>query len=80
VLCHEDVFGSGGIDPPLLILALDGGEWPASCPATLLPGKELLVHIGKEAGWALRASLGTGEEKNLLPLLTVQHVACRCTN
>jgi hypothetical protein len=29
---YEDVWGSGGIDPPLLIWALDGGKWSASRP------------------------------------------------
>jgi hypothetical protein len=27
-LCHEDIWGSGGITPLFLTLALDGGEWP----------------------------------------------------
>jgi hypothetical protein len=36
-----------------LILALDGGEWSASRPDRTLPlGKEPLVPIGQEAGWA----------------------------
>jgi hypothetical protein len=30
-LCHEDMWGSGGIAPPFLTLALDGSEWSASC-------------------------------------------------
>jgi hypothetical protein len=29
-LCHEGVWGSGGIAPPFLTSALDGGEWSAS--------------------------------------------------
>jgi hypothetical protein len=27
---YDDIWGSGGIDPPFLTLALDGGEWSAS--------------------------------------------------
>jgi hypothetical protein len=27
---HEDIWGSGGIAPPLLTSTLDGGEWLAS--------------------------------------------------
>jgi hypothetical protein len=30
--CHEDVWGSGGVAPPFLTLALDGNEWSASRP------------------------------------------------
>jgi hypothetical protein len=34
-------------------LALDGGEWSASCPGrTLPPGKGLRIPTGQEAGWA----------------------------
>jgi hypothetical protein len=29
-LCHEVIWGSGGISPPTLISARDGGEWSAS--------------------------------------------------
>jgi hypothetical protein len=40
-------------------------------PAALPPGKEPIVHIGQEAGWALSRSGRGGEEKNsqLLPRL-----------
>jgi hypothetical protein len=30
--CHEGVSGNGGMAPPFLALALDGGEWSASHP------------------------------------------------
>jgi hypothetical protein len=30
-LCHEDIWGSGGIASPFLTSPLDGGEWSASC-------------------------------------------------
>jgi hypothetical protein len=32
LICHEDICASGGIAPPFLISALDGGEWSASRP------------------------------------------------
>jgi hypothetical protein len=31
-LCHEDIWGSGGIATPFLTSALVGGEWSASRP------------------------------------------------
>jgi hypothetical protein len=39
--------GNGGVSPPLLTLALDGGEWQAS-----IPGNEPLVPTEYETGWA----------------------------
>jgi hypothetical protein len=43
----------GGIAPTHSTLALDGGEWSASCPGrTLAPGKGPPVPIVQEAGWA----------------------------
>jgi hypothetical protein len=36
---HKDVWGSGGIVPPFLTLALDGGDWWASCPSCFTPGE-----------------------------------------
>jgi hypothetical protein len=36
---HKDVWGSGGIAPPLLTSALDGGEWSASRPGRFIPGE-----------------------------------------
>jgi hypothetical protein len=51
-LCHEDKLGSGGIAPPFLTLALDGGEWSASHPCRFTPAETApLTHwIG---GWTL---------------------------
>jgi hypothetical protein len=46
------VWGSGGIAPPFLTSALDGGEWSASRPGRYIPGKKPLVSIEYEAGWA----------------------------
>jgi hypothetical protein len=33
------MWGSGGIAPPLLTLALDGGSWSASRPGCFTPGE-----------------------------------------
>jgi hypothetical protein len=45
-LRNEGVWGSECIDPHILDLALAGGEWSTSLPASLPPGKELPVPIG----------------------------------
>jgi hypothetical protein len=52
-----------------LTLALDGGEWSASRPgSTLPPGKEPLVPIGQEAGWAPESVwMQKLEEKSFAP-------------
>jgi hypothetical protein len=34
ILCHEGVWGSGGIALPFLTLTLNGGEWSASRPGS----------------------------------------------
>jgi hypothetical protein len=34
---YEDVSGNGGVASQFLSSALDGGEWPASCPSRLTP-------------------------------------------
>jgi hypothetical protein len=39
VLCHEYIWGSGGIAPPFLTSALDEGEWSASRPWRSTPGE-----------------------------------------
>jgi hypothetical protein len=39
VLRHEDIWESGGIDPPFSTSALDGGEWSESRPGRFNPGK-----------------------------------------
>jgi hypothetical protein len=49
---HEDIWGSGGIAPPFLTSALDGGGWSASRPDRFGPGKKPQVPVGQEAGWA----------------------------
>jgi hypothetical protein len=45
--------GSGGIAPPLLTSALDGGEWSPSRPGHFTSEETVPpVPIGQEAGWA----------------------------
>jgi len=46
------VLGSGGIVPPFLTSALDEVSGQLHASAALLPGKEHLVSIGWDFGWA----------------------------
>jgi hypothetical protein len=58
--------GSGGIAPPFLTSALDGGEWSASRPCRFNSGEEALVNhwIG---GWVgPRAGLDAVEKRKIL--------------
>jgi hypothetical protein len=43
LLFHEDVWGKGGMSPPLLTSALDGGEWSASSLDLFTPGEGIPV-------------------------------------
>jgi hypothetical protein len=59
-LCHENTRGSGGMAPPFLTLALDGGKWPASRPGCISPST---YWIG---GWVgPRAGLNTIEKRKM---------------
>jgi hypothetical protein len=55
-LCHEDICGTGGIAPPFLTSALDGGEWSASRTCHFTPGEKapgthwIGGHVGPRAG------------------------------
>jgi hypothetical protein len=49
-LCHEDVWGSGCIDPRILDSALVGGEWSASRIGRFIP-KERAPRIHWTGGW-----------------------------
>jgi hypothetical protein len=74
------VWGRGGIAPPLLTSALDGGEWSASRSAVLHPGTHWIGGwVCTEPVWMLWS-----KEKSLtLPRnrsLIVQPVARRYTN
>jgi hypothetical protein len=49
---YEDIGGTGGIDPPSLTSALDGGKWSASRLCRFTPGEKAPGIHWKEAGWA----------------------------
>jgi hypothetical protein len=55
-LHHCGVWGSGGIAPPFLTLAVDEGEWSAWCP------------LGRKLDGPQGSSRFCGEEKNVLCL------------
>jgi hypothetical protein len=38
-LCYEGIWVTGGITPPLLTSALDGGEWSTSRPGGFTSGE-----------------------------------------
>jgi hypothetical protein len=59
-------WGSGGIAPRILMtLALDGGEWSASCPWPLYPlGKSPCYPLNRRTGGTQSPSGRCGEEKN----------------
>jgi hypothetical protein len=42
-------YGSGGMAPPLLTSALDGGKWSALSPGRFTPGEEAPVRIEYDA-------------------------------
>jgi hypothetical protein len=63
---HEDVLGNGGINPPLLTLALGGREWPTSCAGRFIPWRTAFGNIVQKAGWAKSLSGPHTEEKTLL--------------
>jgi hypothetical protein len=68
-------WGSGGIPPPLLTAALDGGEWSPSRPGHFTP-KEIAPGVHWIGGWVgPRSSPDAVEKKNLAPARAVQHVA-----
>jgi hypothetical protein len=48
----KTICGSGGIAPPVLTSALDGGAWSSLRPGRFTPGKEPPVSIVYEAEWA----------------------------
>jgi hypothetical protein len=50
-VCHEDIWGSGGIAPSFLTSALMEMSGQLHAPAALSPWKEPSVLIGKEAGF-----------------------------
>jgi hypothetical protein len=70
---HEDVYKSGGVAPPLLTSALDGGEWSASRPGRFtrkkrVPGTHWIGGLVNP-----RAGLDAVEERKILPLPGFDH-------
>jgi hypothetical protein len=58
--------GTRGTAPPLLISALDGCEWAASCPCPFThPGKRLWYPLDRRLGGPQRWSGCYREEKNI---------------
>jgi hypothetical protein len=85
-LCHEDTWESGGIAPPFMILALDGGEWSPLRPGHFTP-RDRAPSTHWIGGWVdLKASLDAVEcrKKSVAPArsltLVTQPVACYCTD
>jgi hypothetical protein len=74
--------GSGNIIPPFLTLALDQGEWPASCSSRFTP-REIAPGTNWIGGHRGR-SWQYGEEKNLAPAgkwtLAIQLIVCCYTD
>jgi hypothetical protein len=69
----EDVWGSGGIVPPFLTSALDGGEWPALLPCRFtLRGKTPRFLVGRMLDEPQGQSGRYGEEKSLFPLTRME--------
>jgi hypothetical protein len=63
-LCHEDVWGSGGIPPPFITSALLGGEWSASRPYRF---RERAPDIHWIGGWVgSRAGLDAAKKRIIL--------------
>jgi hypothetical protein len=67
-LCHEDIWGSGGIALPFLTSVLDGGEWSASCLGRFTPG-EIAAHTHWIGVWVrLQSRSGRRREEKRLAL------------
>jgi hypothetical protein len=66
-VCHEDIWGSGGIVPPVLTKALDGGQWSASRPDSFSP-EEAVAGTQLTADWVgSRADLDAVENTKSCP-------------
>jgi hypothetical protein len=73
----EDVSGSGGIAPPFLTSAIDGGEWSAPRPGRFTP-----VEVAPGAHWVggkvgLRGRLDVIEERKI-SVLAGSRTLARC--
>jgi hypothetical protein len=74
---HDDTWGTGGITPPFLTSALDGGEWSASRPGRFTPG-EIAPWWAPVSVWTLWRREKSCHARNRTP--TVQPVARRCAD
>jgi hypothetical protein len=64
----ETYGGGGNIAPPFLTSALDGGEWSASHPTRLPPGKKSPIASGYDDGRTPALVWTLWRRENLLPL------------
>jgi hypothetical protein len=77
-ICHEDVWGSGGIVPPFLISTLVGGEWSASRPGRYTYGERALGAL--EPVWTTwRGEKSCPYQDWKSDPSAIQRVASRCT-
>jgi hypothetical protein len=68
-LYHEDIWGSGGIAPPFLNSALDGGEWSASGPGRFNTGEGAPRYpLGTRLGGPQSRYGHCGEDKYVAPV------------
>jgi hypothetical protein len=65
ILGNPKVYYHGCVAPPFLTSTLGRGEWPASRPVTLPPGKEPPVPICRRLGGSQTSSGRHGVEKSL---------------
>jgi hypothetical protein len=79
-LC-ADIWRSGGTAPTFLIAAIDGGEWSASCPATLPPGRNSPRYpLNRRLGVPQTRSGHCRVEENKFLLLGIEpQIFCRPT-
>jgi hypothetical protein len=73
-MCHDCIWGSGGIASLIHNIGTGWGKWLASCPdrCTTSQLKGSLVPIEYEAVWVPEPVLMLGEMKSLLPLLGIE--------
>jgi hypothetical protein len=84
-LCQEDVWRSGYIEPCILDLGLDRGEWSASRPGHFTP-REMAPGTYWIGGWGLQNRYGRRGKEKIFPYcdsnsdpLAAQPVASRYT-
>jgi hypothetical protein len=70
-LCHEDVWGSGGIAPSCFASALDGGEWAPSPPGLFTSAEMPRYPLERRVSGPQRRSGCSGEEKNLTQAVAI---------